>query len=103
MAVSAGQWEHFGLRTGVTAAEVALWVEATLGDDSAPVYLGMDNSVEAAGEKGWYSWGWDAWHLVVDAAAAVEASQAPVIENRHTVQHNGKKTSVVTAHNQPTT
>ena len=43
----------------MTAAEVALWVEATL-DDSAPVYLGMDNSVEAAEEKGWYSWGWDA-------------------------------------------
>jgi hypothetical protein len=48
------------LRTGVTVAEVALWVKATLEDDSAPVYLGMDNSVEAAGEKGWYSWGWDA-------------------------------------------
>lgn len=44
----------------MTAAEVALWVQATFGDDFAPVYLGVDNSVEPAGEKGWYSWGWDA-------------------------------------------
>lgn len=83
------------------AAEVALWAEATFGDDSAPVYFGVDNSVEAAGEKGWYSWGWNAWHPVADAAA-VEASQAPAIENRHTVQDNWNKTSIITSHNQPT-
>jgi hypothetical protein len=67
----------------VTAAEIALWVKAIFVDDSAPLYLGKNKSVEAAGETGWYSWGWDASHPVADVAA-VEASQVPVTKNRHT-------------------
>jgi hypothetical protein len=44
----------------VTAAEVASWSKATLGDDSAPVYLGKSTTVEAAVEIIWCFWGSDA-------------------------------------------
>jgi hypothetical protein len=81
------------LGTGVTAAEVALWVEATLRDDSAPVYLGENKSVEAAGETRWYSWGWGASHLVLDAAVE-EALQVPVMKDRN-MYRNGNNMSIM--------
>lgn len=66
----------------MTVAEAALWVGATLEDDFAPVYLGKGKIVEAVGETRWYSWGWGASRPAVDAAAE-EALQVPVMENRN--------------------
>lgn len=64
------------------AAEAALWVEATLEDDFAPVYLGKGKTVVAAGETRSHSWGWGASHPAVDVAAE-ETLQVPANEKRN--------------------